>query len=104
VEFGVEMGEYGGVVRVPQRVFQRFLPELPTPERCVEGYYVQRTRYESIAEPNLRRRQLTEYWNGKNRGGAISTFCQKAAGHRPPPNRRSRTEIAIQRAKEGLRR
>ena len=31
VEFGVEIGEYQGVVRVPRRVFQRLLPESPTP-------------------------------------------------------------------------
>jgi hypothetical protein len=54
VEFGVEIGEYHGVVRVPRRVFQRLLPERPTPERCVEAYYLQRTRFESIAEPKLR--------------------------------------------------
>jgi hypothetical protein len=30
VEFGVEIGEYRGVVRVPRRVFQRLLPERPT--------------------------------------------------------------------------
>ena len=63
VEFGVEIGEYRGVVRVPRRVFQRLLPELPTPERCVEAYYLQRTRCESIAERKLRRRQLSEGGN-----------------------------------------
>jgi CheY-like chemotaxis protein len=52
------------VVRVPRRVFQRLLPERPTPERCVEAYYLQRTRFESIAERKLRRRQLTEDGNG----------------------------------------
>jgi hypothetical protein len=31
VEFGVEIGEYHGVVQVPRRVFQRLLPERPTP-------------------------------------------------------------------------
>jgi hypothetical protein len=41
VEFGVEIGEYRGVVRVPRRVFQRLLSEGPTPERCVEAYYLQ---------------------------------------------------------------
>ena len=60
MEFGVEIGECSGVVRVPRRVFQRLLPERPTPERCVEAYYLQRTRFESIAERKLRRRQLTE--------------------------------------------
>jgi hypothetical protein len=50
VEFGVEIGEYQGVVRVPRRVFQRLLPERPTPQRYVDAYYLQRTRFESIAE------------------------------------------------------
>ena len=60
VEFGVEIGEYWGVVRVPRRVFQRLLPERPTPERCVEAYYLQRTRFESLAERKLRRRSTAE--------------------------------------------
>jgi len=38
---------------------QRLLPEAATPERCVEAYYLQQTRFESIAERNLRRRELT---------------------------------------------
>jgi hypothetical protein len=63
VEFGVEIGEYRGVVRVPRRVFQGLLSERPTPERCVEAYYLQRTRFESIAERKLRLRQLTEDGN-----------------------------------------
>src|SRR4249920_833460 len=63
VEFGVEIGEYQGVVRVPRRVFQRLLPERSTPEGCVEAFYLQRTRFESIAERKLRRRQLTEDGN-----------------------------------------
>jgi hypothetical protein len=63
VEFGVEIGEYRGVVRVSRRVFQRLLLERPTPERCVEAFYLQRTRFESIAEGKLRRRQLTQDGN-----------------------------------------
>ena len=63
VEFGVEIGEYQGVVRVPRRTFQYLLPDRPTPERCVEAYYLQRTRLESIAEQKLRRRQLTDDGN-----------------------------------------
>ena len=31
VEFGVKIGEYHGVVRVPRRVVQRLLPERPNP-------------------------------------------------------------------------
>ena len=38
-------------------------PERPIPERCVEAYYLQQTRFESIAERKLRRRQLTEDGN-----------------------------------------
>jgi hypothetical protein len=30
-------------------------PERPTPERCVEAYYLQRTRFESIAGRKPRR-------------------------------------------------
>jgi len=48
VEFAVEIGEYHGVVRIPRGVFQHLLPERPTPERCVETYYFQRTRFESV--------------------------------------------------------
>ena len=63
IEFGVEIGEYQGVVRVPRRTFQYLLPERPTPEHCVEAYYLERMRLESIAERKLRRRQLTEDGN-----------------------------------------
>ena len=59
VEFRVEIGEYCGVVRVPRQVFQRLLPDRPTPERCIEAYYLQRTRFEGVAERKLRQRQLT---------------------------------------------
>jgi hypothetical protein len=62
-EFGVVIGEYRGVVRVPRRVFQRLLPEGPTPARCVEAFYLQRTRFERVAEGKLRRRELTEDGN-----------------------------------------
>jgi len=63
VEFGVEVGKYQRVVRVPRRVFQRLLPESPTPERCLETYYLQRTRFETITERKRRRRQLTDDGN-----------------------------------------
>jgi hypothetical protein len=51
VEFGVEIGEYSGVVRVPRRVFQRLLPERPNPERCVEAYYPVRDHRRTEASP-----------------------------------------------------
>jgi hypothetical protein len=60
VEFGISIGEYAGTVRVGQRVFQHLLSDSPTPERCVEGYHLHRTRFEQIAERKVRRRQLTE--------------------------------------------
>ena len=61
-EVGVEIGDCHGVVRVLRRVFQRLLLERPSPGR-VEAYYLQRTRFESIAERKVRRRQLTEDGN-----------------------------------------
>jgi hypothetical protein len=51
------------VVRISRRSFQRLLPERPTPERCVEAYYLQRTRFESIAARKLRQSQLAEDGN-----------------------------------------
>ena len=63
MESGAEVGEYRGVVPVSWRVFQRLHPEQPTPKRGVEAYYLQRTRFESIAERKLRRRQLAEDGN-----------------------------------------
>jgi hypothetical protein len=60
VEFGVGIGEYAGVVRVARQVFRRFLDGPVTPERCIEAYHLQRTRFERIAETKLRRRQLTD--------------------------------------------
>jgi hypothetical protein len=59
VEFGVEIGEYRGVVQVPRRVFQR-LWRSGHPQAVVEAHYLQRPRFESIAERKLRRQQLTE--------------------------------------------
>ena len=59
VEFGVGIGEYRGVVRISRLAFQRLLPNRPTPERCLEAYYLQRTRFEGVAERKIRQRQLT---------------------------------------------
>jgi hypothetical protein len=62
----VEIGEYRGVVRVPRRVFpaaRARAAHWPPPERCVEACYLQRTRFESVAERKFRRRQLTEDGN-----------------------------------------
>jgi hypothetical protein len=63
VEFGVGIGEYEGVVRLPRRLFQRLLATEATPERCLEAYHLQLTRFERIAERKLRQRQLTEDGN-----------------------------------------
>jgi hypothetical protein len=74
----VEIGEYHGVVRVPLRVFQRLLPEAPTSERCVEAYYLQRIRFENIAERKLRPRQLTEGGNVEIRGRDVRRAPQSS--------------------------
>jgi hypothetical protein len=70
VEFGVEIAEYDCVVRVPRRVFQRLLPERPTPERCVEAFFVQPTRFEghrraeASTAPIDRRWECRDQWTG----------------------------------------
>src|SRR4030081_1386971 len=63
VEFTVLLGEYQGTVRVHRRVFQRLLDQSPTPERCLEAFHLQRTRFELAVERKLRRRQLTDNGN-----------------------------------------
>jgi len=77
VEFEVEIGEYHGVVRVPRRVFQLLLPETPTRERCVEAYYLQRTRFESIAE---RKTPPAAVDRGRECGGQGAGSAQSARG------------------------
>jgi hypothetical protein len=63
VEFSVIIGQYEGTVRIARRVFQHFLDQPPTPERCMEAFHLQRTRFELIVERKLRRRQLTDDGN-----------------------------------------
>jgi len=63
VEFSVAVGEYEGVVRVPRRVFQGLLGHRPTPQECVEAYYLHRAQLEMAAERKLRRRELAEDGN-----------------------------------------
>jgi len=63
VEFGIGVGEYDGTVSVSRRVFQNLLGDGPTPQRCIEAYHLQRTRFEMVAERKLRRRQLTDDGN-----------------------------------------
>jgi hypothetical protein len=60
VEFSVILRPYEGTVRIARRVFQSILDQRQTPERCMEAYHLQRTRFEMVAERKLRRRQLTE--------------------------------------------
>ena len=52
-----------GTVRIGRRVFQRLLDQSPTPERCMEAFHLQRTRFELIVERKIRRRQLTDDGN-----------------------------------------
>ena len=63
IEFGVGIGEYEGVVRVPRDVFRRFVDGAVTPEKCIEAYHLHRTQFEMIVERKLRQRQLTDDGN-----------------------------------------
>jgi hypothetical protein len=63
VEFLVLLRPYEGTARIARRVFQGLLDQSPTPERCMEAFHLQRTRFEMIVERKLRRRQLTDDGN-----------------------------------------
>lgn len=63
VEFGIAIGEYRGVVRVPRRTFQRLLDGPVTPKSCLEAFHFHRSAFERAAETKLRARQLTDDGN-----------------------------------------
>jgi hypothetical protein len=63
VEFSVILDPYEGTVWIGRRVFQRLLDQSSTPERCMEAFHLQRTRFELIVERKIRRRQLTDDGN-----------------------------------------
>jgi hypothetical protein len=63
VEFSIGIGDYEGVVHITRRVFRRLLGESPTPQRCLEAYYIDRTRLELIAERKVRCQRLTDDGN-----------------------------------------
>jgi hypothetical protein len=83
VEFRVEVGEYRGVVRVPRRIFQHLLADTPTPKRCVEVYYLHRTRLELVVERKIRRRQLTDDGNVETTGRDLREREFRACHPRP---------------------
>lgn len=73
VEFGVTIGDYAGVVSIPRQVFRRLLDGAATPERCIEAYHLQRTRFELVAERKLRQRLLTDDGNVEISGRDLRT-------------------------------
>ena len=83
VVFGVGIGEYEGVVRVPRQAFRRFIDGAVTPDRCLEAYYLHRTPFERIAERKLRNRQLTDDGNveiaGRDLRGAVGAIAVQAS-------------------------
>src|SRR6185295_8570899 len=89
VEFSIGIGEYDGVVHIARRVFQRLLGESPTPQRCLEAYYVDRTRLELIAERPVRRRQLTDDGNVEITGRDLREREAQARHPRPIGYRRA---------------
>ena len=79
IEFGVGLGEYEGVVRVPRQVFRRFIDGAVTPERCIEAYHLHRTRLELVVERKLRNRQLTDDGNVEITGRDLRAPSSAAA-------------------------
>jgi len=87
VEFGVGIGEYEGVVRVPRDVFRRFVDGAVTPDKCIEAYHLHRTRFEMIAERKLRQRQLTDDGNVAITGRDLRASQNAAVSIRREANR-----------------
>jgi Protein of unknown function (DUF1488) len=78
VEFGVGIGEYQGIVRVPRQLFRRFIDGAVTPERCLEAYHLYRTRLEMVVERKLRNRQLTDDGNVEINGRDLRVLVRAA--------------------------
>jgi hypothetical protein len=71
VEFGVEIGEYRAVVRVPRRAVQR----LP-PERCVEAYHLQRTPFVRAGRASYRQHWFSDRTGKSGRQCDRSLFTE----------------------------
>jgi hypothetical protein len=71
------------------------------PDRCIEVYYLKRTRFESIAERKPRRRQLTEDGNveisGRDlrEGSAAVSSSARAWRWRPSPDKRRACQMSM---------
>ena len=81
VEFGVDIGEYEGVARIPRQLFRRLIDGAVTPERCLEAYHLQRTRFELAVERKLRNRQLTDDGNVEITGRDMRSPARAATGN-----------------------
>jgi hypothetical protein len=79
IEFGVGIGEYEGLVRIPRQVFRRFVDGAVTPERCIEAYHLHRTRLELVVERKLRNRLLTDDGNVEITGRDLRTAPKPAS-------------------------
>ena len=82
VEFGVGIGDYEGVARVPRDVFRRFVDGAVTPDKCIEAYHLHRTRLELVVERKLRNRQLTDDGNVEITGRDLRTPSSAVAAGR----------------------
>jgi hypothetical protein len=72
------------VVRVPRQVFRRFIDGGVTPERCLEAYHLQRTRFELVGERKLRSRQLADDGNVEINGRDLSSSTKSSSERGPP--------------------
>ena len=80
MEFGVEIGEHRGVVRVPRRVFQRLLPERSTPERCVRSLLPPANPVREYRRAEAAPYQSTENGNVEDNGAGLDAGADYAAG------------------------
>ena len=75
---------------------KRFIDGAVTPEKCLEAYHLQRTRFELVAARKLRNRQLTDDGNVEINGRDLRTPSRKTAVKRHPsvyPTRSLNSEV-----------
>lgn len=82
VEFSVAIGGYEGTIRAPAELFSRLLGGRPVPEKCLETYHLQRTRFERAVEGKLRRRELADDGNVELVGRDLRLVGAKAKSDR----------------------
>jgi hypothetical protein len=107
VEFSVILGPYEGTARIGRRVFQQLLEQSPTPERCVEAFHLQRTRFEKSFALQCGQRSVSVPYGSDSIAGSTAQLRQVlnrnsiGAYYRPSSARQVSTRIDSSRTVTG---